>query len=585
MAEQHDLIIRGGTVVDGTGAAPYIADVAIDDGTIVAVGEVSGRGTKEICADGLLVTPGFVDIHTHYDAQAIWSSRLSPTSGHGVTTVVIGNCGVGFAPCKPADRDRLIELMEGVEDIPGVVLKEGLTWEWESYPEYLDALARRQYDVNVASYLPHAALRVFVMGKRALYKEVATEADLIEMATLTREAVKAGALGVATSRTLFHRSSSGAVIPTADATEAELTALAQAMQSEDAGILHIATDYNSGNSVADEFAMMERVLRSSGRPLTLPTTEIPSHPGQWREVLRLVGEANRNGLKITCQGMTRALGMLLGLELTLNPFSLSPSYRAIEHLPLAQRVEMMRDPALRAKILADELSDPTHPFLDFVRDFDGMYEANEPLNYEPEASESLGARAAQQGRPPAELAYDLLLKNGGHSIIFRPFSNYSGGNLDAVGEMLTNEHFVPGLGDGGAHCGVICDASYSTFLLSHWTRDRTRGFKIDLPTAVKALTHDTARVVSLADRGLLAPGYRADINVIDYDKLLLHSPRVSHDLPKGGRRLTQRAEGYVYTIVDGLVTYEDGSPTGALPGRLVRGAQPAPSQRRDEAPV
>ncbi|WP_156681311.1 N-acyl-D-amino-acid deacylase family protein [Sphingomonas profundi] len=580
---EHDLIIRNGTVADGSGGALYVADVALRGERIVAVGKVAGRAPREIDAMGKLVTPGFVDIHTHYDGQVIWENRLHPSSGHGVTTVVMGNCGVGFAPCRAQDRARLVRLMEGVEDIPDVVLTEGLSWAWESYPDYLDAVEARPHDINMASYLPHSALRVFVMGERAAAGEDATPEDRARMADITREAIRAGAMGVSTSRTLFHRSSDGGLVPTLDAGIDELHALGAALQAEGRGILQIANDYKGNTDIDGEFALMARVARETGRPLTLPMAQVHSDPQAWRHILKLVSDANAQGLTVTAQALPRGIGLLYGLELSMHPFVFTEAYRAIASLPLRDRLARMRDPAVRREIIAGDPGDPAAPLMGFVRRFDNMYEMSDPLDYEPCAETSVAARAQRLGVPPEALAYDLLLNRSDQAAFFMPFANYADGNLDVALELFRHQHVVPGLGDGGAHYGVICDASYPTFLLTHWTRDRQRGERIGVAEAVKAMARDTALMVGLEDRGLIAPGYRADINVIDYDRLALHAPTIAFDLPANGRRLTQRADGYVATIVNGEIVYSNGAPTGALPGRLIRGPQPAPAQAIPDA--
>jgi N-acyl-D-aspartate/D-glutamate deacylase len=570
MGTRHDIVIRGGTVIDGRGGEPLTADVAIDGDVVTAVGRVAGGGHEEIDARGAIVTPGFVDIHTHYDGQAIWEEALAPSSQHGVTTVVMGNCGVGFAPCREEDRAAVVELMEGVEDIPEIVMTTGLSWDWESYPEYLDAIEARRHDINIASFLPHAPLRVHVMRERAVCGEPATAEDIERMAALTRDAMRAGAAGFATSRSIFHRSSSGGVIPTAEAEERELTAIAKEVRAAGTGLLQLVSDYRSMSDVDGEFGLIERVVAASGCTLTLPTVQFHAQPDGWREIVARIEQANAGGLRIKGQTMVRGIGMLMGLELSLHPFAASPSYRAVSGLPLTERVEAMRDPELRRRIIADAPADAANPLAAQGRNFGWMFEAGDPIDYEPDLSQSLAARAERAGIKPVELAYDILLGDGGRGLIYQPFANYAEGNLDVVGTMLAHEDFVVGLGDGGAHYGAICDASYSTFLLSHWTRDRKRGGRIGLERAIKALSHDNAVLMGFADRGVLAPGYRADVNVIDYDRLRLHAPRVVFDLPAGGRRLSQRADGYRATLVNGLITRRDGEATGALPGRLIR---------------
>jgi N-acyl-D-aspartate/D-glutamate deacylase len=575
MERAYDLVIRGGTVVDGTGAKPLEADVAVKDGKIAAVGEIAGAGAEEIDAKGLLVTPGFVDVHTHYDGQATWDERLQPSSWHGVTTIVMGNCGVGFAPCKPADHDRLIRLMEGVEDIPFPVLADGLPWDWESYPDYLDSLSQRRFDVDVGSQLPHAALRVYVMGERGVDREPATEADIAAMSALAKRAVEAGALGFGTSRTLNHRSSDGSPIATLTAGEDELTGIALGMAAAGKGVLQVVSDFNDP---AEEFAMLRRIVERSGRPLSFSLLQSPREPEQWRFMLEQMSAAKAAGLAIKAQVATRPVGVLFGFELTANPFSSHPSYRAIKDLPLAERVARLRDPEFRARLLAEEPESGRAPGLSPARAWDRIYPIGQDNpDYEPTPDHSVAAIAARRGVEPLEAALDHMLQNGGRGLLYLPFLNYAQNSLDPAYEMLQHDCVVPGLSDGGAHVGMICDGSFPTTNIVHWTRDRSRGPKIPLERMVKAQCRDTAELVGLHDRGVVSPGYRADLNVIDYDRLTLKAPEVVHDLPTGGRRLIQRAEGYRATIVAGQVTYRDGEPTGALPGRLLRGAQAAPT--------
>lgn len=575
-AEQYDLVIRNGTIVDGLGGEPYRGDVAVLDGRIERVGTVAGRGREEIDAAGLLVTPGFVDIHTHFDAQAIWEARMVPASEHGVTTVVVGNCGVGFAPCREHDRDGLIALMEGVEDIPEVVMAEGLTWEWETYPQFLDAIDRRPHDVNIASYLPHAPLRLYVMGDRASVGEVATAEDRAAMARIAREAAAAGAVGFATSRSLFHRSADGQPICTQDAEEAELLEIARAMGEPGESLLQVAVDFGGERSLDDEFGILSRVVLESGHAMTMPIAELHSNRNLWREIMERVSEANAKGAQITAQALPRGIGVIYGLDLSAHPFFLKPSYREIAGLPMPERLAAMRDPARRERILTEGNIEYHLPIAATVDKFAGMYEIGNPIDYEPVPESSIAARASALGITPEALAYDILVSHGAEPALYMPFANYAAGNLDAAYEMFRHPDIVLGLGDGGAHYAVICDASYPTFLLTHWVRDRTRGERLGLAEVIRALSHDTAQVVGLKDRGVIAPGYAADLNVIDFDGMRLPSPRVAHDLPKGGRRLRQRAEGFVATIVNGVVTYRNGVATGDLPGRLVRGRQPAP---------
>lgn len=571
MPESFDILIRNGTIVDGTGADPFEGDVAIREGRIVAVGRVEGRANEEIDARGLLVTPGFVDIHTHYDGQVMWSERLSSSSTLGVTTVVTGNCGVGFAPCRPEHRDILVRLMEGVEDIPGIVLAEGLPWNWESFPDYLDALAARRFDADVATQIGHAPLRVYVMGERGARREPATDGDKAEMARLAAEAVRAGALGFSTSRTIIHRSSDGSPTPSLAAPEDELTSIAQGLGRAGKGVLQLISDFDD---VDAEFAMIRRIVERSGRPLSLSLLQHEHAPQRWRRLLGHIGEAVDDGLEMRAQVGARPVAILLSLALSLCPFSQCPTYETIAPLPLPERLKRMRDPEIRALILAERQEDPA--MANRVANYDNLYRMEDPPDYEPAPETSIAAIAARAGKPPAEVAYDVLMERDGTTILYRPLYNYTDRNLDVVLEMMRHRDTVMGLGDGGAHYGYICDASFPTYLLTHWARDRARGERLPLPWVVKAQTRDPAVAVGLLDRGVLAPGYKADVNLIDFDRLRLHPPEIVHDLPAGGRRLSQRADGYRATIVSGAVTYRDGVATGDLPGRLVRGAQARP---------
>ncbi|THD74480.1 MAG: D-aminoacylase [Phenylobacterium sp.] len=580
MEKAYDLVVRGGTVVDGTGGAPYQADVGVKDGRIAAVGRIAGTGAEEIDAKGMVVAPGFVDVHTHYDGQATWDSHMQPSSWHGVTTVVMGNCGVGFAPCKPGDHDQLIRLMEGVEDIPFPVLADGLPWNWESYPEYLDSLATRRFDVDVGSQLPHAALRVFVMGQRGVDREPATAADIHAMAAIAKRAMEAGAIGFGTSRTLNHRSSDGSPIATLTAGEDELTGIAMGMAAAGKGVLQVVSDFNDP---AEEFAMLRRIVEASGRPLSFSLLQSPRDPEQWRFMLEQMSAAKAAGLQIKAQVATRPVGVLFGLELTVNPFSSHPSYRAIKELPLSERVARLRDPEFRAQLLSEEAENARAPGLSPMRAWDRIYPmGGDNPDYEPTPDHSIAAMAAERGLDPYAIALDHMLEGGGRGMLYLPLLNYAQNTLDPAYQMLQHDCVVPGLSDGGAHVGMICDGSFPTTNLVHWTRDRTRGPKLSLAHMVKAQARDTAELVGLYDRGLLAPGFRADLNIIDYDHLTLKAPEVAYDLPTGGRRLIQRSEGYLATIVAGEVTYRDGTPTGALPGRLLRGAQAAPARMAAE---
>ncbi|MBY0335142.1 MAG: amidohydrolase family protein [Acetobacteraceae bacterium] len=554
----HDLVIRGGTVMDGTGAPGFAADVAVTGGAISAVGAIPGRGREELDATGLVVCPGFVDLHTHYDGQAVWDSHLAPSSWHGVTTVLMGNCGVGFAPCRAEDRDTLIELMEGVEDIPGPVLHEGLNWSWESFPQYLDTLERRPRDVDVGVLLPHGAVRVNVMGQRALALEDATAADMAAMAAIAGEAVAAGAFGVSTSRTISHRTLAGDPTPTLRAQEAELLALTRGMGG---GLLELISDWNTPDP-ATEFGMVRRIHRASGRPVLFSLTARHDRTEAWRELLAMSDAAAGEGLSIRPVFPPRPIGILLGLEGSQNPFSGCPSYQAIAHLAPPARAEAMRDPATRARILSeDRVAGSSFPLITRLS-WARMFPFGDPPDYAPPRDASLEAQAAREGRRPEEVAYDLLVTGGW---IFAPLTNYADYTLDASAECLRHPNAIIGLGDGGAHVGFISDGSFPTFVLAHWGR---RGFALE--ELIRRQTSDTARAIGLTDRGLVAPGMLGDLNILDPDALGLEAPRMVHDLPAGGKRLLQKARGYRATIKRGTVTYRDGEPTGALPGRLLR---------------
>ncbi len=569
MASNPDLVIRGGSIADGLGGELFEADIAVTGGRITEVGKVAAKGTEEIDARGKLVTPGFVDVHTHYDGQVTWSQDITPSSQNGVTTAIMGNCGVGFAPCKPADHVRLIQLMEGVEDIPEPVLSAGIPWAWESFPEYMDWLSQRRFDMDIGAQLPHAALRVYVMGERGANRDPATADDNRAMAALAGDAVRAGALGFSTSRTLNHRTSTGDYTPTLKAGEDELTAIAGAMHRTGRSVFQFVLDLST---LDEDLPMMLRVAENTKIPVSFSITQNDKAPRRWRQTLDTINEASARGLSITAQIAARPVGLLLGLELSRNPFQTLPSYKAIAHLPLAERLQRLHQPDVRAAILQETPTATDDPLF-FRPNYDKMFLLGDPPDYEQPPENTLGAQARHQGRQPEELAYEAMLSDEGRGMLYVPFLNYADGNLDATREMLCDPNSVPGLSDGGAHCGIICDASFPTYLLSHWTRDRSRGEKLSIPFVVAAQTRKTALSVGLLDRGVIAPGYKADINVIDYDRLLLHPPKVHYDLPVGGRRLLQQVDGYDATIVSGVVTQRGGTATGARPGRLVRGAQ------------
>jgi N-acyl-D-aspartate/D-glutamate deacylase len=575
MARDYDLVIRSGTVVDGTGGEPYQADVAVANGRITAIGKVDGSGKDEIDAKGQIVTPGFVDIHTHYDGQAVWSSRLSPSSSHGVTTVVGGNCGVGFAPCRPEHREMLISVMEGVEDIPEVVMTEGLTWDWETYPEYLNAIEKRPHDIDFASQIPHSAVRVYVMGQRGADREPATADDLAKMQGIVREAIGAGALGFATSRLIIHKTGMGNPIPTWEAAETELEAMAMALKDCGRGVLQ-AVFGAPGRTFEDEIDLLSRLTRMSGRPASFTMAQENARPDAWRNVMSHLAEANGKGPRIRAQVYPRPIGMVLGFDLSVNTFSLNPSYQPIAKLPFEQRLAELKKPEVRAKLLMEEPLEALIPLSKLGRAYDRMFPLGDPPNYEPAPETSIAAQAARSNRTAEEIAYDLLLENGGRGLLLVALANYGNANLDPIHSLITDPNSVLGLGDGGAHYGMICDSSFPTFVLQHWARDRA-GKRLPIQQAVKALTSDPASTVGLFDRGVLSVGRKADLNVIDHGKVFLESPTIRYDLPAGGRRLFQGADGYSATIVSGEIISRDGKATDALPGKLVRGAQAAPA--------
>jgi N-acyl-D-aspartate/D-glutamate deacylase len=567
----HDLIVRGGTIADGKGGALYEGDVAVTNGKISAVGKVSGKGAEEIDAKGKLVTPGFVDIHTHYDGQATWDTRLAPSSWHGVTTVVMGNCGVGFAPVHQGDHARLIELMEGVEDIPGVALHEGLKWNWESFGDYLDALEQVPHDIDVCAQLAHGALRVYVMGERGAAIEPANEDDIAKMRHLTKEAMQAGAIGFTTSRTILHKSVKGEPTPGLRAEEAELMGIAMGIADAGRGVMELISDFDSPDPLT-EFAMLRRLVERSGRPLSLSLAQAGSSSDGWRGLLGLIEQASKDGLAIRGQVAPRPIGLLLGLQGTINPFIAHETFAEIKDKSLADKVRIMRDPSFRARMLAEMEAKQSHPLARRVMAFDKIFPLGDPPNYEPAKETSLAAQAARGNREAQDIAYDMLLEDEGRAFLFLPFANYTDFNLDACHDMIAHPNTVQGLGDGGAHVGIISDASFATYLLTHWGRDRAKG-KFDLGYLVKRQTADTARAVGLMDRGVIAVGKKGDLNIIDFDKLQVQAPKMAFDLPAGGKRLLQGARGYDATIVSGQIAYRNGEATDVLAGKLVRGPQ------------
>lgn len=577
----YDLIIRGGTIFDGTGGKPYKGDVAIDGGLITAIGHVAGTAREEIDATGQIVTPGFIDVHTHYDGQVTWDPYLQPSTFHGVTTAVLGNCGVGFAPCKPEQRQWLLGLMEGVEDIPGSALAEGIKWNWESFPEYMDAVEASPLALDVGLQVPHAAVRAYVMGARDTPLEPSTAAETAEMGRLVAEAIEAGALGFSTSRTVKHRDVKGAPTPTLEAEAAELQGIARAMGATGKGVLQLIADFKQTD---EEFAILRGMVEVSGRPMSITIEQDDRWPTIWSRVLENIAAANEAGLPMKGQVPPRATGILLGLTSSLNPFALHQTFRQIFHAPLEEQVAALRDPDFRARLLAEEPDYPKGEIIEMLcTHYHKMFALGETPNYEPAAEESVKARAERAGKNPREIILDLMLERDGTALLYFPLMNYTCGSLNDVETMLTHPNTAFGLSDGGAHCGIICDASFPTTILTHWGRDRTRGRKLPLEWLVHGLTGRNAELVGLLDRGILAPGMKADVNVIDFDGLRLYSPQIVHDLPAGGKRLIQKADGYTASIVSGSVAFRNGEPTGVLNGRLVRGAQARPANAANAA--
>jgi len=568
----HDIVIRNGTIIDGTGAPSYVGDIAIRGDQIAQVGGEIGPGKREIDANGKLVTPGFVDVHTHYDGQATWDPMLTPSSWHGVTTILFGNCGVGFAPCRPQDHEALIDLMEGVEDIPGIVLSEGLKWDWESFPEYLDALEKQERVIDIGAQMPHHPLRVYVMGERAINFEDATADDIAEMRKLTEEALQAGAFGFTTSRTESHRTTKGERVPGRYAAADELIGIGEAFKSVDHGAYGMLNDFEDEEA---EFQWIETIGKETGRPLWFLLTDRYSDPERWRRLMKGAHKARDGGANVTAQIAGRAVGIILGFSTSLTPFSGRPTFAALDGVPQAERLQKLKDPGVRAQILSEENSDELLSRLPplqraIANRWDRMYILNDPPEYEPKPEAAVQEAAKIAGKSPQEFVYDFMAEGDGGGMVLFPVTNFVTGDLEPVHEMMQDEATIVGLGDGGAHCGQICDASMPTFMLTHWTRDRTRGGKFPIEWAVRRLTSETADFFGFKDRGRLAKGLKADVNIIDYDALQIRRPEVIFDLPAGGRRLVQKAEGYEMTIVSGVPVFENGKHTGALPGKLVR---------------
>lgn len=583
-SDDFDLVIRGGTLVDGTGAPPRPADVGVKDGKVAAVGEVRGTATRTVDATGAVVTPGFTDLHTHYDGQVSWDEDLMPSSIHGVTTCVIGNCGVGFAPVRPSDRDRLIELMEGVEDIPGSALAEGLRWRWETFPEYMDAIDAVPHTVDIVTQVTHDPLRVYVMGDRAVAGQDATDEDIATMARLTREALLAGAAGFSTGRSDNHRSKHGEWTPAAEASIRELSGIAKAFVGLSHGVLQAVSDFDmeAGEDRFDaEFDVLEAMAKAApGHALSISLSQRDMAPQQWKRILSRAEAANDRGMPVRVQVGARGIGVMLGLEATFHPFIGFPSYKAIAHLPLAERVAAMRDPAFKARLLSEKSDavagdgSPIPPLADkLLARIDvvamRLFRLGEDPRYEPTIEDSIYGEAQARHVPALEAVYDALLESDGHELLYFPIFNYTEFSLDNVHTMLTHPLALPGLSDGGAHVGTVCDASFSTFMMTHWARDRQRG-RIPLERVIQMMAADTSDFIGLRDRGRVLPGLRADLNVIDFDRLRLSRPHLVHDLPAGGKRLMQEAHGYRATFVAGQAIVENGKLTGARPGRVAR---------------
>jgi N-acyl-D-aspartate/D-glutamate deacylase len=570
----NDILIRGGMIVDGTGAAPYQGSLTIKDGRISEIGKNGaslGAASRTIDADGQLVTPGWVDIHTHYDGQATWDPYMSPSSWNGVTTAIMGNCGVGFAPAHKHQREWMIELMEGVEDIPGAVLNEGVRWDWETFPQYLDALDSMPRAMDIGAQIPHGALRVYTMGERGARREVATDDDIRQMSAITKEAVQAGAFGFTSSRAVVHKTKRGEPVPSLGAPLNEMLSISKAVGETGKGVLQLISDFDDLN---EEFSLMRECARVSGRPLSYTLLQHDFMPERWREVLKRTSAARIEGLDIKAQVACRAIGMVHGLECSLHPFFMTAGYLSVADLPLETRVQRLHDPQLRAQILHEVTVKPGNRRLDSItQDLHKLFPIGDAADYEPDPQTSVAALAHRLGRLPQDLAYDLMLENSGKKKFYFPLYNYTESNLNAVHEMMSHPDTLLGLGDGGAHVGYICDASYPTFLLAHWARDRERGPKFSIEFLVNAQTQRNALAMGLKDRGAIVTGMRADINLIDFDKLGLSAPEMTYDLPAGGRRLVQHPSGYVATLVNGQVVMLGGEATGKLPGRLVRGAQ------------
>lgn len=574
----HDIVIRGGSIVDGSGKKPFTGDIAIDNGLFTQVGGKANKSREEIDADGAIVTPGWVDIHTHYDGQVTWDPHLTPSGGHGVTTAIMGNCGVGFAPAAPDDHEWLIGLMEGVEDIPGAALAEGITWGWETFPEYLDIVDKLQRSIDVGAQIPHGAVRAYVMGERGALNQPATADDIRAMANIVAEAMRAGALGFTSSRTMLHRALDGEPVPGTFAGADELIGIAKGMQSVGGGMFELATDLGLGSMdgrFSEDFGWMLQLAKDSQLAVTYILGQADRAPNEWRKLLEMTDAARSDGANIKALVSGRPPGMLLGFQTSLNPFQAHPTYMKFANLEFAHRVAALRLPENRAALLRETTTFTGQFNLAVASGFAKMFPLGDPPDYEPTPDKSIAAIAQRQGRSADEVCLDYLLKDEGREMLYYPLQNYAAGDFEVLREMLEAQCTVLSLSDGGAHCGLICDASTPSYILTHWVRDRTRGPRLELEQAVKYQTRDTALTYGLADRGLLKAGFKADANVIDIDNMRLHPPYMVDDLPANGRRLMQKADGYLATIIAGATSWRNSEPTGAMPGKLIRGPQSA----------
>ena len=566
---KFDIIIKNGTIYDGSGEDSFTSDISIKDGKIIKIGKCSNNDTAKdiINAENKIVTPGFIDIHTHYDGQATWDNYISPSSWYGVTTAIMGNCGVGFAPVRKEDHQKLINLMEGVEDIPEVVLTEGIEWQWETYNDYMDVLSNRKFDIDIGSQIPHGALRLYVMGQRGADREAATDEDILKMSALASDAVENGAFGFTTSRTINHRTSEGDYVPQLEARENELIGIARSIGKTNKGVLQVVSDFLGGK---DEYLMLEKMVIESKRPLSITVAQTDAASYEWKELLSWIENSGKNGLPIRAQVSGRPIGLVLGLSVTLNPFSGHPSFKEISNLSLNEKLKIMKNSDFKNRIFNEKPNTDDGLMLSILRNYENIYILDNPPDYEPDIEESLGYQAKLKGLNVIELLYETLLKNKGEQLLYFPIGNYMDGSLDASKRMIESNYSLLALGDGGAHCSTICDASFPTHMLTFWGRDRKRGPKIELPWIIKSYTYDNANAMGLTDRGLIKEGMLADINIIDFDNLQLYAPELVSDLPAGGKRLIQNVDGYDATIKSGVITYNKGVATKKLPGRLIR---------------